>query len=75
MHVSTNVIPIHSRSPAERTPALVARNRRCGPEARRRRAVLFVAGLVILSAVLTLVDRRATEQTGPRPPAALVGSL
>jgi hypothetical protein len=71
MHASTNVIPIESR--VDRTPALVARNRRCGPEARRRRSLLFVAGLFLVSAVLMLVDRQATERPS-RPAAALSGS-
>jgi hypothetical protein len=69
---STDVVPMASRRPrAERTAALVARDRRCGPEARRRRASLFVAGLVVLSALLMLVDRHQLERTSPRPAAAL----
>jgi len=71
MNASTNVISIESRGLADRTPALVARNRRCGAEARRRRALLFVVGLLSLSAILTVADRRATERTS-RPAAALV---
>jgi hypothetical protein len=75
MNISTNIIPIESRSRLERAPSLVAHNRRCGPEARRRRALLFVVGLVVLSAVLTLADRRANERAASRPPPALIGSL
>jgi hypothetical protein len=72
MNASTDVIPMNSRRPlVERTPELVARDRRCGPEARRRRALLFVAGLGLLSALLMLVDRHELERTSPRPAAAL----
>jgi hypothetical protein len=75
MNVSTNVIPVESHTRLERVPSLVARNRRCGPEARRRRALLFVVGLVVLSAVLTLADRRANERATSPPAPALIGSL
>jgi len=71
MNASINVMAMEAPRPV----ALVARNRRCGAEARRRRASLFVTGLLVLSAVLMLVDRRANERTASPPPAALIGSI